>query len=340
MGSTIAPRMRSMSGEGRLVRHHVLVAATALAASFTVVSGATTQDPEPITGPIALPVVPEFQEIVERVSVDSIVATLRRLESLGVKAPGTQALVETSDWLQARYMSFGFTDIVRHDFDFRTHTLQNIVVTKPGGRAPSKYLIIGGHYDTIRGPGVNDNGSGVAVILEAARVLADVETDISVRFINFSAEEVGLIGSVAYVKEVVVPQAVDILLVLNIDQVGGVAGTVNGTITCERDERSPVENNAASAAYTDTLAVLTGAYTSLETRIAHAFGSDYLPFESAGYVITGFYEANRSRFPHTPNDVLTNLDPNYVAEVARATVAAVLHFARADTARPLRRRPR
>jgi hypothetical protein len=278
-------------------------------------------------------VVPEFQDIVDRVSLDSILATLRTLESLGLKAPGTDALAAAADWIETRYRSLGYTNITRQDVRFRTTTLQNVIVTKPGSVAPNRFLLLSGHYDTAVGPGVNDNGSGVAVMLEVARVLADVETGLSLRFANFTGEEVGLVGSRAYLSEIVVPEAMDIALVLNIDEVGGVVGAPNTIITCERDERPPTENNAASAAYTDSLAALTRAYTSLDTRVAHAWGSDYLPFQSAGYVITGFYETNRSPYPHTRDDLLINLDPEYVTQVARATVAAALHFARADTAR-------
>jgi hypothetical protein len=269
-------------------------------------------------------------EIVGRVSADSILASLRQFESLGVKSPGTQAIVETSEWLQGKYRSYGYSDITLHGFDYQTHRLQNIVVTKTGSTQPDRFLIIDGHYDTIGGPGVNDNGSGVAIILEVARVLADVDCDVSIRFINFSAEEEGLIGSAAYVEDIVVPQAMDILLVLNIDEVGGTADTFDFTITCERDEGSLVQNNAASAAYTDTLAALTRSYSSLETQIAHAYGSDYLPFEREGYVITGFYETLESTHIHSPNDVLANMNPGYVTQIARATVAAALHFAGAN----------
>lgn len=310
------------------IRHHLrggrraLVAATALTACLRA--------PEARAQEGGLPAAPELQEIVDRVSADSVLATLRKLESLGVKAPGTPAIAETADWIQARYESFGYTDVTRHDVRFRTGTLQNIIVTRPGTAAADRLLVVTGHYDTAGGPGVNDNGSGVAVMLEAARVLADVATDLSVRFVHFAGEEAGLVGSRAYVAEIAVPQETDILLVLNVDQVGGVAGRPNDTVTVERDERAPAANNAASAAYTDTLAALTRTYTDLETRIAHAYGSDYLPFEHAGYVITGFYESNESRVPHTRSDVLANLDPEYVTEVARATVAAVLYFARAE----------
>jgi aminopeptidase YwaD len=272
---------------------------------------------------------PELQAVVERVSLDSVLATLRELEALGVKAPGTPGLAATADWIQARFASYGYA-VERHGVEFRSDTLHNIIATKPGTVSPDRLLLVTGHYDTARGPGVNDNGSGIAVMLEVARVLADVATHYSVRFVAFSGEEVGLVGSRAYVAEVVMPQGQDIFLVLNVDEVGGVAGTANDTVTVERDEGSPEANNAASAAHTDTLAALTRTYTSLATRIAHAWGSDYLPFEDAGYVITGFYESNESPFPHTPDDVVANLDPQYVTEVARATVAAVVYFARRE----------
>lgn len=280
-----------------------------------------------LAGSGGVPVVRKFLSVVEQVNADSVESTLRSLQSLGVKEPGTQALIETADWLQSRYAAYGYSDIARHDFELQTHTLQNIIVTKPGSRNADKFLVLTGHYDTVGGPGVNDNGSGIAVLLEVARLLADVETDISMQFVNFSAEEAGLVGSTAYVRDVVAPAATDILLVLNVDEVGGVAGDSNTTITCERDEGSLAGNNAASAAYTDTLAALTRAYSSLDTRIARAYGSDYLPFEREGYVITGFYESNESSYVHTTEDVLANMDPAYVTEITRAAVAAALHFA-------------
>lgn len=278
---------------------------------------------------VTVPDIAEFTAIVDRVSADSVLATLRHLESLGVKAPGTPALAATADWLQARYEALGYTDVRRQDYQWRGRTLQNVIATREGTVAPDKLVVVTGHYDTIGGPGVNDNGSGTAVMLEAARVLRSIPTNLTVVFIHFSGEEVGLIGSRAYVSEIAVPRNLDIQLVLNVDQVGGVAGAANTTVTVERDEGPPGTNDRASAAVTDTLAALTRGYSALETRIDRAWGSDYLPFEDAGYVITGFYEANESRAPHTPDDVLANMDPQYVTEIARATVAGVLHFARA-----------
>lgn len=272
---------------------------------------------------------PFYQQLVSQVSYDTILTNLQKLESLGIKEPGTQALNSTADWLIQKYQSFGYTNITRDTFNYNDKQLYNLVITKPGTAFPPKYLIIDGHYDTYQGPGVNDNGSGVATILEVARLLSSVPTTFSIRFIHFSAEEEGLIGSQHYVDHTVVPSNMNILLVFNIDEVGGVAGMVNNTVTCERDESSPSSNNAASYAFTDTLVNLTQQYSNLQTHVYYAYGSDYVPFQEAGKVITGLYETNESNFVHSPNDVLSKMSPSYVTEIAKVSTGAALFFSKA-----------
>lgn len=272
---------------------------------------------------------PFYQQIINQVSYDTILANLQHLESLGRKEPGTADIDNTADWLIAKYQSYGYTNIVRDTFLYNGNQLYNLVVTKSGTTFPPQYLIMDGHYDTYHGPGVNDNGSGVAVILEVARLLSGIPTGQTIKFINFSAEEQGLIGSQHYVDHTLVPSNMDIMLVFNIDEVGGVAGMVNNTITCERDETNPTANNATSWAYTDTLVNLTHLYSNLQTQINYAYGSDYVPFQEAGKVITGFYETNESPYVHSENDILANMSPLYVTQVAKAATGAALHFSKA-----------
>jgi len=197
---------------------------------------------------------------------------------------------------------------------------------------PNTYVIVDGHYDTINGVGANDNGSGTALILEIAKQLATIPTEYSIKFINFSAEEVGLLGSQHYVNNTVIPQNLDIRLVLNIDQVGGVNGMTNDTIVCERDTSNPPENNAASNTMTNELATCIGLYSSLNTEISFAYSSDYIPFENNGQVITGLYEKNETPHSHGVTDIIANMDVNYLFEVIKGATGAVLHFAVANQA--------
>ena len=271
---------------------------------------------------------PFIQEKVDLLSYDSLYQKLQQFENLGIKEIGSQNLDNTRDWIISFYEQNGYTDIELDSFNIGQNQVYNIIVTKTGTVYPNTYLIVDGHYDTYNGPGVNDNGSGTTTVLEVARMLKNVETEYSIKFIHFTAEEIGLVGSAHYVENVVIPEEMDIRLVFNIDEVGGVAGEVNNTITCERDEWSPTGNNAASAAFTDTLANLTEMYSSLTASISYAYGSDYVPFMQNGYVVTGLYEFNESPFPHTINDSLSNLDPEYVFEVTKTSLAATLYFSR------------
>ncbi|MFQ3787074.1 M28 family peptidase [Halomonas sp. A29] len=72
----------------------------------------------------------------------------------------------------------------------------NIEVVLPGGRLADEVLVIGAHYDTVRGsPGADDNGSGVAVLIELARLLRDAELDRTLRLVAFVNEEMPFFGS-------------------------------------------------------------------------------------------------------------------------------------------------
>jgi len=271
---------------------------------------------------------PFIQSKVNELNYDSVYNRLEAFENLGIKEVGTSALDQTASWIIEQHLQFGYSDIKIDSFYIDQDLVYNIIVTKSGTTFPDTYLIVDGHYDTYNGPGVNDNGSGTAIVLEVARMMADVETEYSIKFIHFTAEEIGLVGSEYYVENTVIPQDMDIRLVFNIDEVGGVAGEINNTITCERDEWMPNGNNAASAAFTDTLANLTELYSNLNTYISYAYGSDYVPFMINGYVVTGFYETNESPYPHSINDSLSNLDSEYIFEITKASLASSMYFAK------------
>ena len=187
-----------------------------------------------------------YNDIVSNVSQANILADLNTFEAFGVKTIGTSALNNTQAWIKSRYQSLGYTDIVEQPFSYSGGTTNNIIITKTGTTFPNTFLIIDAHFDTINGPGTNDNGSGTVLIMELARLLKDVETEYSIKFIHFSGEEYGLIGSNYYVDNTVIPENLDIKLVFNIDEVGGDASKTNDTIVCERDQGSPTSNNAAS----------------------------------------------------------------------------------------------
>lgn len=289
-----------------------------------------------IQGVTAQSFIQAYKNRADMVTQANITANLQEFGNLGIKTTGSQANNNTLTWIKNKYISYGYSasQIVESPFTYGSATSKNLIITKTGTLYPDKYVIICGHYDTINGPGVNDNGSGTSIILEAARILKDVPTEYSIKFIHFSGEEQGLIGSSHYVNNVVYQGGIrklDIKLVFNLDQVGGVKGNNNNTVYCDEDQGGVSSNNAASAAVTQQLRNCTALYSPLQTAVDPAEATDYIPFERKGEVITGFFERIRSSYPHTSKDTFTNVDPVYVYNIGKAAVGALQHFATAST---------
>ncbi len=273
----------------------------------------------------------DYANVANQVSQTNINTYLQEFEGLGVKTTGSTANNNAYNWLRNKYLSFGYSEaeLTKDDFIYNNKTTSNIIITKTGTKYPDTFVIVCGHYDTITGTGTNDNGSGVSVILEVARLLKNVPTEYSVKFINFSGEEQGLLGSAHYVSNVVnaTSPKMNIKLVLNIDEVGGVKGKTNDTVTCERDTSSPASNNTASNTFTQQLMNSITLYSPLKTNLSYAYSSDYMPFQSNGEIITGLFEYNETSYAHTINDTYSNLDPVYIYNIAKGTTGAVQHFA-------------
>jgi len=278
-----------------------------------------------------------YAAVVNQCSSSTVLSNLIEYENLGVKRRGTVALDNTLTWLKNKYLSYGYTasQITEDSYTYTgsTAVCKNLIVTKIGTVYPNTFVIIDGHYDSLNGTGTNDNGSGLVCILEVARLLQNIPTQYSIKFINFSGEEDGLQGSQHFVTSVVnsTTPKMNIKLVFNLDEVGGVAGLVNNTITCERDLSNPTSNNAASNTITNELMTCVGLYSPLNTFLDRAYSSDYMPFQSNDEIITGFFEKNETIHKHTSTDLLINMDPTYNYNVAKATIGAMLHFAVMDT---------
>lgn len=98
----------------------------------------------------------------------------------------------------------------------------NLLATIPGTEFPERILEISAHHDTVPGTvGANDNTSGVAVMLEVARLLQEDPPKCSVRLCFFAAEEIGLRGAQEHVRRMVANGEIDQLIgLINLDTVG------------------------------------------------------------------------------------------------------------------------
>ena len=149
----------------------------------------------------------------------------------------------SADYIAQQFRSYGL-EVEFDSFDHRRrsalgalvgeYVMRNVVATLPG-KGPNKdriYLMVG-HYDSIASktpgwdggwrrmaaPGASDNASGIAEILETARILSQQDFDFTVRFIAFSGEELFLFGSKHY-AQLIRERGDDIAGVLNFDLLG------------------------------------------------------------------------------------------------------------------------
>jgi Zn-dependent M28 family amino/carboxypeptidase len=102
----------------------------------------------------------------------------------------------------------------------QTRTSHNVIAQTKTGRK-NNVVMVGAHLDSVvAGPGINDNGSGSAALLDIATQLGgSPKTNNAVRFAWWGAEELGLIGSTEYVRSLTFEQQLDIALYLNFDMV-------------------------------------------------------------------------------------------------------------------------
>jgi Zn-dependent M28 family amino/carboxypeptidase len=98
-------------------------------------------------------------------------------------------------------------------------TVRNVIAESHA--VAERIVVLGGHLDSVNdGPGINDNGSGVAALLDVARVMATAHPSVRVRFALFAGEEYGLFGSLAYVDALHSAERGEIAAYLNLDMIG------------------------------------------------------------------------------------------------------------------------
>ncbi len=99
------------------------------------------------------------------------------------------ALEAAARYISTHFESIGYQPSLQR-FSVQGKTVSNIEVVKPGTEHPDEIVVVGAHYDSVVGsPGANDNATGVAGILELARMLRSRQLSRSIRFVAFVNEE-------------------------------------------------------------------------------------------------------------------------------------------------------
>jgi aminopeptidase S len=229
------------------------------------------------------------------------------------------------------------------EFDVEGDRIRNVIAqTKTGD--PDQVVMAGAHLDSVPdGPGMNDNGSGSAALLElAVRMGGSPEVTNQVRLAWWGAEEVDMDGSTHYVETLSRADRRNIALYLNLDMVASpnVAYLVEGKGGCDED---------AADGSTEVARVLAERLTATGVTpeiIEFMCDSDYMPFMDAGIPTGGAFtgddeektrrqarrwggQAGEDFDPcyHEACDVMDNIDVKALDRYTRAVAGTVTYFA-------------
>jgi Peptidase family M28 len=195
----------------------------------------------------------------------------------------------------------------------------NVIAETPGG-AEGRVVMAGGHLDSVPGgPGINDNGSGVAALIEMAEAIGPKPRGASVRLAFWGAEELGVLGSRRYARSLGRAERRRIEAYLNLDILG-----------------SP---NPVPELYVDgdprLARLLRRAFPRPLGEVAAAGSSDHAPLAAVGVRFNGLYTGSTERGPdgrprdpcyHLACDDASQVNRRVLLRMARAANAAVLRL--------------
>lgn len=232
--------------------------------------------------------------------------------------------------------------ILPHNFQLRWDSINttqtNVVAYLPGfGDRANEVIIVGAHYDAISevpdisAPGADDNASGVAVMLECARIMAQARHRATVVFVAFSAEDTGRQGSEAFLRDVVRAEQWDVRAMINIDTVGAQNGPGGIVIGDRVRVFSAPPNNSPSRQLARTIHMVTSSYLAdfwidmQSTTDRDGRWGDHLTFSDAGYAAVRLTEsAEDPTRSNTTRDTTDWISARYMSRVARVVIATLL----------------
>lgn len=284
---------------------------------------------------------PEITAAIAQISTDSLLKTLVQLSgqqpvqingqtdtirSRQFDQPGNEKAFQ---YLKQRLLQSGLVI----DSQVFSSTGKNLFGMIEGSH-PNELVIVGAHYDAVGSvfsPGADDNGSGVAAVLECARICQQLPMRPTVMFALWDEEETGSIGSAAYVRQRLMPSGNTFLGYLNLDMIGWDGN--NDGIAQVHTRTIGQSNRWAGVA----LDVNTNYSIGLQLQpILQGYGAtDVASFWDNQYTAIGIvedYDNDRSPHQHSPNDTAGSLNLPYLRKTTQLTLGTLLTFSLAAPA--------
>ena len=253
-----------------------------------------------------------IHEMMNQVNMDSLQATVQHLQDYNSRMWNSTNAFAASDWIAGRMQALGL-EVEQQAFSASTwmgsgNAAPNVIGIQRGTLYPDVYVVCGSHFDSFSYeamygggscPGADDNATGVASVLESARIMTQYEFEYSIIYCAYGCEEMGLYGSEAYASRCQ-QQGMEILGYFNNDMNGYLYG----------------DQIHIDCIYPNTVAPIGDYYINVanvyfpEMPVRHVNfnegDSDHTSFNNHGYM--GIYPfedyQNYSPYIHTPQDLI------------------------------------
>lgn len=279
--------------------------------------------------------------------------------TLSAQSDPKRGIGAARDWIKSEFEKIAATSGGRMTVELQSFTQEpgkypritaptvvtNVVATLRGTQAPDRVYVVSGHYDSMCGsptdgncdaPGANDDASGVAAVIEAARAMAPHEFDATIVFMAVAGEEQGLVGS-TYFAEQAKQKGMNIEGMFTNDIAGSTVGDDRKRVRvfAERDTASGELARFVAAA---AKAYLTGfSVWLIDRKDRFLRNGDHGPFLERGFAAVRITEPNET-FEHQHQNVRVEdgkqygdlpqfLDYPFLANVARVNAAALTSLA-------------
>jgi len=252
---------------------------------------------------------------------------LRYEENLTANGPrptGSASCITAAEYIYEQFQNMSLA-VRYHHWTYGSFSSDNVEATLNGTDETSDEIyIICAHYDTVStSPGADDDTSGTAAVLIAASIMSQYQFNHTIKFVAFSGEEQGMLGSEAYAEEAA-NQGWNIVGVLNCDMISYAVTSNDG------NNLIVFENTASEWLYTYTVGVNTEYSEYIQLTLHHGgstWGSDHWYFWQYGYCALFYFEYTETPYYHTPEDTIDHINATYAVKNMRLIIATLAELA-------------
>jgi hypothetical protein len=284
-----------------------------------------------------------IQDVINRVNVDSAWSFINKLSGAEpITVNGAPYNLKSryylhadkdksGQWIKNKFESYGLTASVVPitTGSFVSGSGKNIIAVKTGNAYPTKKWVICAHYDSMPStepaPGADDNASGVAVVIEAARVFSQINCQNTVVFAAFDEEEQGLLGSTFY-EQFATANGDSLLGVINLDMIAFDSNSDNLVDI----HTKPIAKSVALANKMASLNTLNNIGLTTFIRNPGSDQIDSYTFWTKGYTTITLLEADGDFNTHYHNNVTTDhvmyLNKAYFGKCAKLSIATLANY--------------